>query len=119
VCFVQVNCSVAYAPPISLPNYGTSTHCVIYVELPQMTVAMMNGAGAAYNMMTWHGTAFLRTLSPDQVCMMILKLCLHNGPITLRAAAFNLTDVEVDDTSPIEQTYAKILKLGFKQICVT
>jgi hypothetical protein len=88
----------------------------VYLELPQMTVVMVNGANANYNLTTWYGAADLRTLMPDTVCTTILEPCLHDGPITLHTAAFNLTDIEVDDTTIIEVIQAKILKLGFKQI---
>lgn len=37
----------------------------------------------------------------------------------MHAAAFNLTDVDINDMRLVEMIQAKILKLGFKQICVS
>jgi hypothetical protein len=69
-----------------------------YIKLPQSTVVMVNSAGANYNLTTWHGAADLCTLLLAQVCALILDPCLHDGPITLKAANFNLQDVQVNDT---------------------
>jgi hypothetical protein len=80
---------------------------------------MVNGAGANYNLTTWHGAADLRMLLLVQVCTLILDPCLHDGPITLKAANFNLQDVQVNDTLIIKVIQAKILKLGFRQICAS
>jgi hypothetical protein len=61
--------------------------------------------------------ANLATLTPVQVCADVLEPCLHDGPITLKAANFNLQDVQINDTSVLKTIQAKILKLCFKQIC--
>jgi hypothetical protein len=58
VCFVYVNCTVDFAAFISVLNYGTSILCVgFYVELPQRTQFMVNGARANYNLTTWLGAS--------------------------------------------------------------
>jgi hypothetical protein len=80
---------------------------------------MTNGAGTNYNLTTWHGISNFTTLTQAQVRADILKLCLHDGTVILRAADFNLNKVQIDDTSINETIQAKILKLGFKQICAS
>ncbi len=118
VRFVRVDCSIDFTPLITIPGYRTSTlRASYYIELPQTTVVMQNGAGADYNLTTWHGAANLATLTPDQVRAQILEPCLHTGPITLGAVSFNLTDDQIDDTTCINLIHSKVLKLGFKQIC--
>jgi hypothetical protein len=82
-------------------------------------VIVVNNAGHNYNLTTWHSAANLHMLSPVQVRATILDPCLHDGPITLRTANFNLNNVQVDDTSIIKIIQAKILKLGFRHICAS
>ena len=92
----------------------------VYIDPPQTTRVMINGAGANYNLTTWHGISDFSTLTSAQVRADIL-LCLHDRRITLRAAnVVNLNNVQIDDTSIIETIQAKILKLSFKQkICAS
>jgi hypothetical protein len=80
---------------------------------------MTNGAGTNYNLTTWHGVSDFTTLTQAQVRADILEPCLHDGTVTLRAADFNLNKVQIDYTSINETIQAKILKLGFKQICAS
>ncbi len=55
VCFVCVTCNIDFTHFISIPTYGTSILRVrFYIKLPQMTVVQVNGAGANYNLTTWH-----------------------------------------------------------------
>jgi hypothetical protein len=46
-----------------------------------------------------------------------LEPCLRDGPITLGVADFNLAEANVDAETIRDTIQAKILKLGFKQIC--
>ncbi len=120
VHFARVACNLDFAHLVSLPTYGASILRVgFYIKLPETTVVQVNGTGDNYNLTTWHGAANLATLTLAQVCADILKPCLQDGPITLKAANFNLQDVQIDDTSVLKMIQAKILKLGFKQICAS
>jgi hypothetical protein len=66
-----------------MPTYGPTTLRVhSYRELPQTRVAMLNET-AAYNLMTWHGTADLSALISKDIHMLILEPCLQDGPIAL------------------------------------
>jgi len=49
--------------------------------------------------------------------LQILEPCLRDGPITLGVADFNLAEANVDAETIRDTIQAKILKLGFKQIC--
>ncbi len=46
-----------------------------------------------------------------------MEPCLRDGPITLGVADFNLAKANVDAETIRDTIQAKILKLGFKQIC--
>jgi hypothetical protein len=117
VCFVCIQCSIDFLPLVTITNPGPSVLCAqFYIELPQMTVALLNAAGTNYNLTTWHGTANLKTLAATDVCRMILDITLQDRPITLCKADFNLGKANIDSVGVQELICAKILKLGFKQI---
>jgi hypothetical protein len=118
VCYVRVSCTVDYAWLITVPG-PTMLHVAFYIELPQTMRVMVNGVGGNYNLTSWLGAADLSTLSCAEVCKNILKPCLHDGPITLSVADFNLAEANVDAKTIWDTIQAKILKLGFKQICAT
>ena len=97
-----------------IANYGPTTLRVrYYLELPQTTKPMTDGAGNDYNLTTWHGVSDLSTLIADEVRTRLLELCLQDGPITLCPADFNLGDANIDAASIRETIQAKILRLGF------
>jgi hypothetical protein len=76
--FVQVQLSINFVLLINVPNQvGPMTLRTVYhLELPQITRAMTNGNNVAYNLMTFHGAADLRTLSPANVKAQILDATL-------------------------------------------
>ncbi len=120
VCFVCVMCNVDFSGIITIPNYRPTVLCVgFYLKLPQTTVAMLDGHNVAYNLTTWHGVAILTTLTSGEVCMLILKPCLQDGPIPLCPANFNLGDANINAVMIRETIHAKILFLGFKKICAS
>jgi len=88
-----------------------------YVELPQTMRVMVNGVNANYNLTSWLGADDLSSLTCDEACAQILEPCLRDGPITLSIADFNLAKANVDAETIRDTIQAKILKLGFKQIC--
>jgi hypothetical protein len=67
--------------------------------------------------MTWHGADDLSTLSTKEVRTLILNPSLPNGPIALCESNYNLTEANVDSKGIHKTIHAKILQLGFKQIC--
>jgi hypothetical protein len=90
-----------------------------YIKLPQTTVAMTNGNNVAYNLTTWHGASDLSTMTSKEVRNLILESCLQDGPIVLRPANFNQGDADINMMAIRESIQAKILKLGFCQICLS
>ena len=116
VRYVRVSCTVDFSRLISIP--GPTVLCVrFYIKLPQMMLVMVNGVGANYNLTSWLGADDLRGLTRDEVRLQILEPCLRDGPITLGVADFNLAEANVDVETIRDTIQAKILKLGFKQIC--
>ena len=77
---------------------------------------MINGAGAAYNLTTWHGAADLSTMTRDEVRALILGPTMQMGPIALSPADFNLGEANVESVKVIANIHAKIWQLGWKQI---
>jgi hypothetical protein len=117
ICYVRVSCTVDYARLLMVPGL-TMLRVAFYIELPQMTRVMVNGIGGNYNLTSWLGAADLSTLSCVEVRKNILEPCLRDGPITL-SVAVNLAKANVNAKTIRDTIRAKILKLGFKQICAT
>ena len=116
VRYVRVSCTIDFARLISVPG-PTVLRVGFYIELPQTTRVMVNGIGANYNLTSWLGADDLRSLTREEVRLQILEPCLRDGPITLGVADFNLAEANVDAETIRDTIQAKILKLGFKQIC--
>jgi hypothetical protein len=116
VRYVRVSCTIDFSRLIAVP--GPTVLCVgFYVELPQTTRVMVNGVNANYNLTSWLGADDLSSLTRNEVRAQILEPCLRDGPITLSVANFNLAEANVDAETIRDTIQAKILKLGFKQIC--
>jgi hypothetical protein len=116
VRYVRVSCTIDFARLISIPG-PTVLRVGFYIELPQTTRVMVNGIGANYNLTSWLGADDLSSLTRNEVRSQILEPCLRDGPITLGVADFNLAEANVDAETIRDTIQAKILKLGFKQIC--
>jgi hypothetical protein len=82
-----------------------------------MTITLIDDRGTNYNLTSWHGTANLWTLLDANVCVLILDICLRDGPIALLQANFNLSEANIDSSGLLDKIHSKILKLGFNQIC--
>ena len=80
---------------------------------------MTNGAGAAYNLTTFHGTADLRTLTEEQVRAEILDFTLQDGPVELQPASFGVTSARTDSLALCMEIKRKILRLAYKTVCNT
>ena len=89
VRFVRVTSSIDFAPLITIAIAGpTVLRSQYYLELPQSTLPLLNGAGTNYNLTTWHGAADLSTLSAHDVRLHIFDVVLQDGPIALLQADF-------------------------------
>jgi len=120
VKFVRVQSSVNFISLNVLDDPGPTTLRIEYfIELPQTTVQMANGAGNAYNLTTFHGTADLRTLSSADVKTQILDYTLQDGPVLLQAASFGATGARTDSFAIRNEIQEKILRLASASICQT
>ena len=77
VRFVQVQCTLDFAPLIMVDPYPVSStlRVLYYIKLPQSSQGMMNGSGVAYNLNSYLGLADLQTLMPEVVRTTILNQC--------------------------------------------
>ena len=80
---------------------------------------MTNGAGAAYNLVSFLGVNDLRTLTPPEVKTILLDPCLQDGPVLLKASNFNLQNANTDLTDISLDIKQKILKLAWHQLCTS
>jgi hypothetical protein len=90
--FVQVQCTLDFAPLITVDTYPVSStlRVLYYIELPQSSQGIMNGSGVAYNLNSYLCPADLWTLTPEVVRTTILNPVLQDGPVLLEASNFNL-----------------------------
>jgi hypothetical protein len=75
---------------------------------------MTNGAGAAYNLVSFLGVNNLRTLTPPEVKTVLLDSCLQDGPVLLKASDFNLQNANTDSTDISLDIKQKICRTDFK-----
>ncbi len=83
-----MQCTLDYTTSVGLitiyPYPASTTICAFYyIELPQGSRVLMSGAGAPYNLVSFLGTADLKTLTPVQVCDNILSVVQQDAPVLL------------------------------------
>lgn len=117
--FVRVQLSLDFASLINAPtNVGPTTlRTEYYLELPQTTRVMVNNNNVTYNLMTFHGAADLRTLSPADVKTQILDATLQDGPVKLQPTSFGLTSARTDGRALRAEINEKILRLAYRTVC--
>ena len=98
------------------PTDNTTLRAAYYIELPQSVVVLTNGAGANYNLTTFHGAADLRTLSVDEIRRDVLSQVFQDAPVELVEAAFNLATVSTESTSIQARIKNDILRIAMKTI---
>ncbi len=121
VKFVRVQLFIDFVSLVSVPNNvgPTMLRTEYYIEFPQTTRSMTNGNNVAYNLMTFHGAADLRTLSPADVKTQILDATLQDGPVELQPVSFGLTNARTDGKLLRAEINEKILRLAFRMVCHT
>ena len=78
--FVRVQISLDFCLLVTVEPLGITTlHVDYYIELPQVSWAMVNGAGVGYNLGTYHGADDLCTLDSLEAQASILDLTLVIG----------------------------------------
>jgi hypothetical protein len=80
---------------------------------------MVNGNNINYNLTSYLGPANSRTMTPDDIRIIILDACFQTGPVVLKASDFNLAQGNMDSTKIACNIKTKILKLVWPQICST
>jgi hypothetical protein len=121
VQFVQVQCTLDFAPFIMVDPYPVSftLHVLYYIKLPQSSQGIMNGSGVAYNLNSYLGPADLWTLTPEVVRTTILSPVLQDSPVLLEASDFNLQNRNTNASGIGLEIDGKILKLAWHQLCAS
>ena len=116
VRFVRLQLELDLAPVCPGAVGNTILKTMYYLELPQTSVDIANGAGVARSLVTFHGTADLRTLSVLEIRNEILEQGPYDGPIDLSAAPDFATEATVDDEVIETIIIKKIFRIGFNSI---
>ena len=88
VKFVCMHCTLNFTTAVGLitiyPYLAfTTIRASYYIELPQGSCALTNGAGAPYNLGSFLGAADLRTLIPVQMFDNIILVVQQDAPVLL------------------------------------
>jgi hypothetical protein len=108
VMFVRVQISVDYSycirgiQPLRLD---------FYIELPQTSTPIVNGANQAYNLVTYAGPANICTLDTQQAAGAILTQTYQAAPGQLTAAAFGTTSATLNKDGKMAEIESKILRV--------
>ena len=113
VKFVRVQLTVDFASLVNVTTPGaTVLRTEYYIELPQTSVQVADANGNAYNLLTFHGPADLRTMSTADVQALILDVTLQDGPVDLQPSKFNLTSARTDSTEMRSDNESRIVRLA-------
>jgi hypothetical protein len=87
VKFVRVQLTIDYSTLVNVTPAGATVLWVeYYIELPQTSRQMTDGNGNAYNLLTFHGPADIRTMFPAKVQAQLLDVTFQDGPVNLQPA---------------------------------
>ncbi len=112
VKFVRIQLTIDYAPLVNAnPAGATVLRAEYYIKLPQTLHQMKNGNGNAYNLLTFHGPADMRTMSSADVQVQLLDITFQDGPVDLQPSKFNLSSARTDSTDIRSDIEGKILHL--------
>jgi hypothetical protein len=118
--FVHVQLTLDFNPLVSIiPPGPTVLRSAFYIKLPQTSVGLVNDSRVNYTLLTFHGPADLRTLTPAKVRAQILDLTLQHDPLDLLPPSFNVRTARTDSTALRIDINSKILLLAFATICNT
>ncbi len=112
VKFVRVQLTTDYTPLVNTNPAGATVLCAeYYIKLPQTLHQMMDGDGNAYNLLTFHGPADMRTMSSMDVQAQLLDITFQDGPVDPQPSKFNLFSARTDSTDIQSDIKGKILRL--------
>jgi len=113
VKFVRVPLALDYA---DLNWIDPAPNCVLcgeyYIQLPQDTVDLTNAAGNPYRLTTFNGPADLRTLTMDDVRLLILNATHQDAPYDLLEPVFNLLSCRTDSTVIYGELKSQVVRLA-------
>ncbi len=86
---------------ITLNPYPVATvfRASYYIELPQGSRTLINGAGNGYNLVSFLGIDNLRTLTREQVHIDILSVVQQDSPVLLCMSDYNLQAANTDSNN--------------------
>ena len=116
VKFVRVQLELDFSN-LTIATARPAPHNVVlrgeyYVQLPQSSRNLNNGAGAAYTLTSWLGPSDLRTMSTVSVQRDILGITHQDGPYDLLAPSFNLTSCRTDSTAVYGELKSLVVRLA-------
>ena len=116
-----MQCTLDFCMLMTIDPYPVSSILRVsyYLELPQASRAMTNGAGGGYTLISFLGVNDLQTLSPEEVKMQVLNPVLQNGPVLLQASDFNLQTANTNAHNIALKINGKILQLAWHQVCAS
>ncbi len=113
VKFVRVQLTIDYASLVNgTPPGATVLRMEYYIKLPQTSVQVTDGAGNAYNLLTFHGPADLCTRSPAEVQAQILDVTFQDGLVDLQPSKFNLSSARTDSSKMRSDNEGRIVQLA-------
>jgi hypothetical protein len=113
VKFVCVQLTIDYAPLVNVnPPGATVLRTEYYIELPQTSVQVRDGAGNAYNLLTFHGPEDLCTMSPAEVQAQLLDVTFQDGLADLQPSKFNLSSARTDSSEMRSDNEGRIIRLA-------
>jgi hypothetical protein len=125
VC-IQLNLDFITLVTLWPPGPGNTILCAeYYIELPQDSRNMQNGANQEYRLTTYLGPSNLCAIAADAYQRDILAITLQDGPVDLLSPMFNLTLARIDRTALVSKIRTKIIMLAtpsvleclFNQLC--
>jgi hypothetical protein len=105
--FVDLTIATAHPAPHNVVLRGE-----YYLQLPQSSTNLNNGAGTAYTLTSWLGLSDLRTSSIVSVQHDILGITHQDGPYDLLAPSFNLTSCRTDSTAVYGELKSLVVRLA-------
>ncbi len=113
VKFVRVQLALDYADLNQIvPAPNTTLRGEYYIQLPQNSIDLVNGAGNPYRLTTFTGAADLRTLTTETIQRDILDATHQDGPYDLLEPSFNLTSCRTESTVTYGELKSQVVRLA-------
>ncbi len=113
VKFVRVQLALNYADLNRInPAPNTMLRGEYYIQLPQDSIDLTNGAGNPYRLTTFTGAVDLHTLTVEAIKRDILNATHQDGPYDLLTPSFNLTSCRTESTVTYDELKNQVIKLA-------